>query len=264
MKLRPPSTRRPAGFTLIELVISAALMSVILASAYLCLRAGVASQQTVQARAELLQRARVALALLSADLRAACPLDKDFAFLGTHRMLGQLEGDTLDFATHNYQPRRPREGDYCELSYFVDRDPEHRGLSLWRRRNPRFAPDPLAGGQVEEIARGVQGLRLEYYDGYDWYDDWGDATGRRKQGDSALQPPNLFGMPEAVRITLRLAPAAGPTPNPGATNETALVFQTVARLNLADRPSAAAGGETATNAVPGTAAPGPAAAPPGP
>ena len=70
MKLR--GVRRNCdGFTLVELVISGALMSVILASSYMCLSAGVASRNMVEARSEAAQSARVALQMMAADLRCA-------------------------------------------------------------------------------------------------------------------------------------------------------------------------------------------------
>ncbi len=194
----------------------------------------------IEPRVEVFQNARVAMAIMSADLRGACPLSKEFMFLGMPRMIGDMEADNLDFATHNYMPKREREGDYCQTSFYLEQEPESGQLSLWRRRNPTIAPDPLSGGSQEEIARGVRGLKFEYYDGYDWYDTWGEVKGLDKQSNSLKDHPNLSGMPEAVRITLWL------DPNPRsrstntissaqdtATNEPPLVFQTVARLNLA-------------------------------
>src|SRR5437867_11011083 len=68
--------RALSAFTLIELVISSALMALILVSAYLCLTSGLASRKLIESRAEAVQNARVAMALLSADLRCACPLSK--------------------------------------------------------------------------------------------------------------------------------------------------------------------------------------------
>src|SRR5258708_32744881 len=116
-KLQAPSSKGESspkshcsGFTLIELVISASLMAMILGAAYLCLNAAISGQKLIEPRAEVLQNARVAMAMLSADLRSACPLSKDFEFLGMHRMLDEVEADNLEFATHNYIPRRPREG----------------------------------------------------------------------------------------------------------------------------------------------------------
>src|SRR5215471_2325606 len=215
------------GFTLIELVISAGLMSLILVSAYLCLHAALSSQKLIEPRLEVLQSARVALALITTDLRCACPLSKDSDFLGTHRMLGDAEADSLDFATHNYTPRRLHEGDFCEVSVFLDKNPRSGQLSLWRRRNPRISMDPLSGGSREELAKGVRGLRFEFSDGVDWYESWGDTKG--KEQFSLRYHPNLSGMPEAVRITLWLNPGPQRKPVEGedsATNEPPLVFQT--------------------------------------
>jgi type II secretory pathway component PulJ len=233
------------AFTLIEVVISAALMALIIASAYLCLNAAVASQKMIEPRATVFQNARVAMALMAADLRCACPLSKDSPFLGMHRMIGTVEADNLDFATHNYTPRRPREGDYCQVSLYLDKDPESGQFALYRRRNPRIALDPLTGGTREEIANGLLGLRFDYYDGYDWYESWGEVDRRSKAQNSRRERYNLEGMPQAVRITLWFDPnpktkpagssgtaAASASPEQPA-NEPPLVFQTVAQLNLA-------------------------------
>jgi type II secretory pathway component PulJ len=236
-----------SGFTLIELVISGALASLILTSAYVCLNAGVKSQKMIEPRSEVLQNARVAMALLTGDLRSACPLSDESAFVGLDRELeGELENivaaGNIDFATHNYTPRRPREGDYCQVSYFLarpGRDPLYQlsqsqrqqtarenqtnstdsmdalqqpvTLSLYRRRNPFIAADAFAGGTREEILRGVRGLQFEYYDGEEWRDTWGQTerdlkfsgqSRREKEEDAA----GTGGLPVAVRITLYLDP----------------------------------------------------------
>jgi hypothetical protein len=195
------------------------------------------------------------MAIMSADLRGACPLSTNYPFLGMHRKVGDRDADNLDFATHNYTPRRPHEGDFCEVSFFVEKDPVSGTFTLWRRRNPTLAFDPLSGGSREEIARGLLGLEFEYYDGFDWYDTWGDVEGKGKQLTSSRDHPNLFGLPDAVRITLlfdRSPRPRAPPPSPATTPslettaspakpiasekdtaEPPLVFQTVARLNLA-------------------------------
>ena len=245
------SNSRERGFTLIEVMISGALMALILTAAYLCLDAATSTQKAVEPRVEALQTARVALGLMAADLRNACPLDKELDFLGMHRMLGEIQADNVDFATHNYTPRRAREGDFCQESFYLDRDAESGQVCLYRRRNPRLALEPFQGGSREELARGVQGLRFEYFDGMDWLDSWGDAEGKGKPQSSQRERTNLEGLPEAVRITLWLQDEARPRkaqPEPaagsgqmadgkgaGARAEPPLMFQTVARLNLAAR-----------------------------
>jgi prepilin-type N-terminal cleavage/methylation domain-containing protein len=239
-----------SGFTLIELTISAAVASIILVASYLCLSAGVASEKLIEPRVEALQSARVALAMMSADLRSACSLSPDFDFVGEQRNIGDMDADNLDFATHYYSPARPGEGDYCQVSYFVgkSRGTEEEHFSLWRRRNPHIAPDPLSGGRREEILQGLRGLTLEYYDGLDWYDTWGDASVKKKVKYTTEPAPNLTGFPEAVRITLLV----DPNPRKSAEKqEPPLVFQTVVRLELADVKAPGGGADASDNSNPG-------------
>ena len=244
-----------SAFTLIEVVISSGLMALILVAAYLCLNAGFASKKMIEPRADIIQNARVAMNIIAADLRSACAMGKDYQFIGVHRLIGEMEADNLDFATHNYTPRRPLEGDFCQQSFYVDRDPETGGFSLWRRRNPVIATDPLSGGSKEEIAKGVVGVRFEYTDGLDWYDTWGETNPRKRDAATTLEP-NMIGMPEAVRITLMLdsnpkakkvldgASVTGSEPPAAAPP---LVFKTVARLNLAASSMRATSGATAAS-----------------
>ena len=275
MILRPPA-RQPfrrstaRGFTLIEMLISAALMAVLLGAAYACLRAGLDSRKIIEPRADTTQTGRVVLDLLAADLRSACPLHKGPEFLGMKRQLNGMQADNLDFATHHFTPRHPGEGDYCSVSWYVERDPTTGDTHLWRRRNPSLSFDPLSGGNRDEIASGIRGLQFEYYDGLEWYDTWGDPQGQVKKENSLKDRPNLTGLPEAVRITLQIesepgggkkgqtTPAAE-SPTDGASDVAPpLTFQTVIRLNLAGLPSAGASGSASTpgNGTPGPGGPG--------
>jgi len=226
----------------------------ILVSAYLCLSSAIASRKLIEPRVDILQSARVTMAILTADLRAACPLAKEFQFLGMARKLGDVEADNLDFATHNYTPRRPREGDYCQISVFLEKDPRSGEYVLWRRRNPTIAPDPLSGGTREEIARGLRGVQFEYYDGYDWYETWGELPNGGKVKSALREQSNLAGIPEAVRITLAFDTRASPktsVPVEPSTTEPPLVFRTVVRLNLAASSlPAGSGNEGSATAIP--------------
>jgi hypothetical protein len=205
-------------------------MALILGASYACMNAAIAGKKIIEPRADVIQNARVAMSMLSADLRSACPLSKDFEFLGMHRLLEDTEADNLDFATHNYVPRRPPEGDYCQVSYFVEKEGDSSNVSLYRRRNPRIAPDPLYGGSRELIAHGLRGVSFEYYDGWDWYDTWGELNPDKKERKASQLAPNISGMPEAVRITLWF----DPNPRSSASNaEPSLMFETTVRLNLA-------------------------------
>ncbi len=220
------------AFTLIELVISAALMAIILTGAYACLRAGFSGQRIIEPRSDAMQQARVALDRITADLRASCPLPQGAAFLGVRRMIGMIDADNLDFATHHFSPHQPGEGDFCEESLFVERDPKTGQFTLWRRRNPAIAFDPLSGGSREALATGLSGFRLEYFDGYDWYDSWGEMTTGTTKSQLKSDKPNSTGMPEAVRISLALESSHIGPREESASTSSVLVFQTIARLNL--------------------------------
>jgi type II secretion system protein J len=248
---------RDDGFTLIEMVISAAIMTIILAGAYLCLNSGFRSQKLVETRADIAQSARVALAMICADLRCAKPLSKDIDFLGMQRTIEDAEADNLDFGTCNYHPKKARESDFCEVSYFVSAEPKSGQLSLWRRRDPTPDDEPLAGGVPEEIARGVRELRLEYYDGLDWFNEWGDPSGKKKKADDSLKlQTNLSGLPEAVRVTLTMGSARN-------RDEAPMTFQTVCRLNLAGLANAVGDSATSDGADAAAAQPGQNATPGG-
>jgi len=255
---RPPVSR--AGVTLIELMVAATLIVGIIGSAYACLLAGHRAGNEVEQRMDIMQSARVALDLIGRDLRTACPLNDRFALIGMDRTIREgLTMSNLDFATHNWNPSRPGESDFCEVSYFVDRDPRTGGFTLYRRRDPTPDDRPLEGGYREEIAAGVRDFKVEYYDGISWYERWGsslDAGG----ADGGLGANSEFtndpddvqyenGLPDAVRITLSLgSPSRAIPDDPDRESppdlERPLVFRTVVRLVLKGRSEERNGAST--------------------
>jgi len=255
---RPRAPR--AGVTLVELVVGATLIVGIIGSAYACLLTGHRTGEEVERRMDILQSARVALDLMGRDLRTACPLGKDFALIGIDRTIREgVVMANLDFATHNWTPSRPGESDFCEVSYFVDRDPRTGGLALYRRRDPTPDDRPLEGGYREEIAAGVREFKVEYYDGLYWSEKWGSAldTGSAEGGLGATReftndPDDVGyvnGLPDAVRITLALGDPSKAMPDPRDPDappdlDRPLVFRTVVRLVLKDRTEARGGGAT--------------------
>ena len=207
----------------------------------------------IYGRHEALQQARVAMSLITADLRQACTLSKDYEFLGMKRTLGKVEADNLDFATHHYTPKKERESDFCEVSYFLEKESSTGTFVLWRRRDPTPDDEPLSGGRREEIARGLLGLRFEFYDGFEWFEEWGDPQGKRRGQESALSPSNLSGIPDAVRITLFMDAAAQRKtdesgPGKPEMREPPLVFESIARILPRTTPST--GNATTTPAAP--------------
>ena len=117
----------------------------------------------------------------------------------------------------------------------------------------------MEGGSREALIDHLLGLKFEYYDGWDWYDDWGDAESPENtsaaEESSLLSAAGRTGFPDAIRITLAIGEETaetspttnislpteeGPTPTlPGA-----MVFQTIVHLNLSNAESATESGNT--------------------
>ncbi len=224
-----------AGFTILELILASSVMVFILSGAYLCLQAGLRSKKSVESRMDVAQGARVALALIRADLEAACRLSEDFEFVGMDRKEGELEADNVDFATHRWTPEAPGQGDLCEISYYLDRNRETGKFSLWRRRDPSPDDDPFAGGSREEIVSGLSGLRFEYTEGLFWYDNWGDVSGSSRGRASGFS--RTRGLPDAVRVTLSFADPDEVVSKDKKAESPPLTYQTVVYLPLAARSS---------------------------
>lgn len=251
---------RAHAFTLIELLISVAFMSGILAASYVCLRAALTSRSLVEDRSDVIQSARVVMNLIATDLRSAHRISEQHTVLGLDRQLEGIEADTIDFVTRHHKPDLPMEADYCETSYFVARNPQDGRYALLRRRDPLPDDEPLAGGKREILIEDILGLKFEYYDGWEWFDDWGDAQSPEEttQSESAslLSAAARNGFPEAIRVSLLLPekPELNRLDKPVALDPEeipdlpgSMVFQTVVRLNLAGTELGASDSSNSSN-----------------
>lgn len=202
------------GFTLIEIIIASAIITIIAGGAYASMRAAVATQKMVQERNDSMQTARTILNMIRDDLRATIPMLGESEFLGLNRTLGEMDGDNLDFATRNYSYSLPGESDFSEVSYFVTPGPGANELSLMRRRDPTPDNKPLEGGRIEILASGIKSINYQYYDGIEWFDDWGSIDTIKVEEDSLLVPGNLYGIPSAIRITIVVGKPSDPEADP--------------------------------------------------
>lgn len=197
--------RRQRGLTMLEVLIASAILAMVATMIW------AAFDQTAKMRAKLSTRqehdhlARVAMARITRDLRAA--------FLTLHvnqnqsltttitQFVGKsgLGGSQLDFTTftHRRLRRGTHEGDACEVGYRLAEhrgDDGVRGMDLVRRESPRIDNDPLRGGTLDVIVPGVKSFAVSYYDDSTerWSETWdtSQATG---------QPGRL---PPRVRVTL--------------------------------------------------------------
>jgi general secretion pathway protein J len=204
MTQRRPA-RRMLGFTLIEVLISIAILAAItslLFGAFAALKRSKDGLSRVQDRQRegRLAMARITRELQSAYLSAHMPLNQ--ALLVQKTIFKSERGtpaDRLDFTAfaNRRLDKDSHVSDQCELSYFGSPNPDGSGTTdLVRRIDTELDLEPTQGGRVEVLATDIDLFDLEYLDAQSgqWQESW-DTT------QSTGQPDRL---PLQVRVILVL------------------------------------------------------------
>lgn len=204
--------RTTRAFTLIEVVVALAILSMISAMVYAAFDGAVKLREAAQIDEETVDGGRVAIARMSREVRMAFLDPRLYSATA-----GQLQGGTL---TETYKTlfkgeddggnskltftsfshvrlyHGSNEGDQTELAWWLEPDEGSNGLyKLMHRESPRIDEDPEKGGIDEVLAYGVREFRLRYYDfrKEEWQTEW-DSDGTDYKGR----------LPKAVEINLIL------------------------------------------------------------
>jgi general secretion pathway protein J len=172
MTQRRPA-RRMLGFTLIEVLISIAILAAItslLFGAFAALKRSKDGLSRVQDRQRegRLAMARITRELQSAYLSAHMPLNQ--ALLVQKTIFKSERGtpaDRLDFTAfaNRRLDKDSHVSDQCELSYFGSPNPDGSGTTdLVRRIDTELDLEPTQGGRVEVLATDIDLFDLEYLD----------------------------------------------------------------------------------------------------
>jgi len=196
---RSPVARR-RGFTLIEMIVAGVIATLVLGAVTFSLSQLGRSRNVAVARLESSMRARAALENVRQDI-AGVIRDADLMKVrvllvdGTApTAFGLVDRDELLLFSNSLRSTRDTafsgEGIEYETHYRVEED--DLGAVLWQRRD--FMPDgfPDAGGMAVPLVEGVVALRIEAYDGVNWYEEW----------DS-----DLDGLPWALRVSVGTLPS---------------------------------------------------------
>ena len=197
--------RRSRGFTLIEVIISIAILSAItslLFGAFSALKRskdGLSRVQDRQREARLAM-ARITRELQSAYLSAHMPLNQ--ALLVQKTIFKSERGtpaDRVDFTAfaNRRLDKNSHVSDQCELSYFGSPNPDGSGTTdLVRRIDTEIDLEPTKGGKVEVLATDIDLFDLQYLDAQtgQWQESW-DTTQVTGQADR---------LPLQVRVILVL------------------------------------------------------------
>jgi general secretion pathway protein J len=197
--------RRGRGFTLIEVIISIAILTAItslLFGAFSALKRskdGLSRVQDRQREARLAM-ARITRELQSAYLSAHMPLNQ--ALLVQKTIFKSERGtpaDRVDFTAfaNRRLDKNSHVSDQCELSYFGSPNPDGSGTTdLVRRIDTEIDLEPTKGGKVEVLATDIDLFDLQYLDAQtgQWQESW-DTTQVTGQADR---------LPLQVRVILVL------------------------------------------------------------
>ena len=227
--------------TLMEIMVSMAVLSMIGAMSWTALGQTFMARDALERQDEVHQQARVALERMSRELSLAhisgnttVPNSYRTVFVGKD----EEPADSLWFASisHHRIYRDSREADQTELTYWVEQDPNDRdSYVLLHREAPRIDHEPDKDGTILPLAYGVKRLDFKYLDGidYEWEDEW-DTTG--------VEHPNK--LPRAVRIILVLeGPSAS---DPEDTEEFTYATTVMLEFSGAVKRSALASGQAAS------------------
>lgn len=197
--------RSVRAFTLVELLVAIAVLSMISVLIYSTFAGMKRSKEGVQRVSDRYREGRLAMARISRELQSAfisahAPIDQSLgarktAFIGTRG----TPADRVDFTAfaHLRLDRDTHESDQAEISYFGSVNPSRNGTTdLVRRYSPHIDSDPKRGGRVEVLATDIDLFDLEYLDPLtgQWTETW-DTTQAIGQGGR---------LPVQVRVILVL------------------------------------------------------------
>ena len=171
------------GFTLLEVLVSVAILAIIMTALYSAYTTNVEAIQIARENGQVHQTARIALDRITRDLQSA--VEETWSPTGTTRLpfVGKEEYrdgrrvDQIDFAALTYMTfsEQSPATDLCEIGYRVVEDPEDQETLVLMRRQKILVALPEGdqgmgegfgeGGSEQELARNLVGFQITYQDG---------------------------------------------------------------------------------------------------
>jgi type II secretion system protein J len=198
------------GFTLLEVLVSVAILAIIMAALYSAYTTNVEAIQIARENGQVHQTARIALDRITRDVQSA--LTETWSPSGTTRLgfIGkdqEKDGrrmDRTDFTTLTYMALTEQSpaADLCEVGYRVVEDSEEQEILVLMRRQKILVSLPGddetpaegfgEGGIEQELARNLAGFRITYE----------DARGEERDRWSAEDTDGPSGLPVLVKVRL--------------------------------------------------------------
>jgi type II secretion system protein J len=190
------------GFTLLEVLVSMAILVIIMAALYSAYTTNVEAIQIARQNGEVHQTARIVLDRMTKDLQSALievsvPSDKiKLGLVGEDREIDGRRADRMDFTTVTHLPLTEKgpASDLCEIGYLIEENSEDKVLALLRRDDPSVDEDFTKGGSLQEMARNVLEFNLTYQ----------DSVGEESDKWNTLEGMPASGLPLLIKVRLVL------------------------------------------------------------
>lgn len=220
-------TRRPAGFTLLELLLAILVTGIVSAGLFTSMSGAFKTRRQVEDHLSGRESARAVLAILRTDLQCVPPAGGRISgvFQGENGSgMNRADADELTYVTAN--PRLKTDQDVADLRQVElrllesEEDSEHYVLGRLVTGNLLATTEPEPSLQV--LSRRVVSMNIRYFDGTEWLDEW-DST----QRDNAIPP--------AVEVVLVIAPQLSREPEDDIEREASYITtKQVIRLPMAE------------------------------
>jgi general secretion pathway protein J len=194
------------GMTLIEILISLAIIGFMMAMAWSTITNASNARVTFVALEERNHEVRIAMARMVHDVQGAYLSLNEQQQLDNRRTLFIGKSEELRFSTFAHQSlwADANESDQTLVAYYLDSDRSNPGQqALYRKELRRQSNEPWEGEPAEHdiLLRGIDKLHFQYWDWEDkkWQDDW----------DSIKQDAEGGRLPTRVRIELEYKNSRG-------------------------------------------------------
>lgn len=192
-------TQNKNGFTLLEVMIAAAILALIVSMLYIAFASSVKTMEIGMEGGDMYRKAGVVLNRMAQEISCAqVPTEEEktgaeYAFIGEDKVEDKMPQDTLTFISSARPLQGPLRG-IKQVGYYIAPDPATDKPCLFMKENatPDFSNSVDQGTKGMLLAEGIEGLDFTYYDSH---------GGEFKRWDTTT--PLFAGkLPQLVRISI--------------------------------------------------------------
>jgi type II secretion system protein J len=183
------------GLTLLEVLVSIAILGILMGAIYGTYTSNVEVIQVAREKGRVYQISRIVFDRMTKDLESAfiSVISSNekirLGMIGKNQELDGKQADRIDFTTLNHLAlgEEGPQTDLCEVGYQVVEDSEKEGFKLFRRDDGIPDDELVDGGFSHELADRVSGFDIIFQDeNGEEFDNWNSAEAQHAGGLPSL------------------------------------------------------------------------------